>query len=381
MKQIEDKQTKELELPCPGEPEPGTARPEGLTLVHIEQVDVQKQVRTETGMDDESLAELGESIQKEGLLQLPLLRHAPGGLRYIIIAGHRRIEAMKRAGFQRFYAIVGNADESKAFTMQLTENIQREQLNLKEIASAIRKLHDNGHSMDDISQLVKKSKAWVSKHLAVSCDDFSYTAKYMLERGECEDLEVLNGINQLDRLGKSMTVMSLRTQDKPITRDQVRELVAQAKEEKRARDEQAKAAKKKKQTSLTISAEEQAEQDRIEKDRQEEEEVIRAWVGYEIDVQDEDLVEGESAKDRANRLTKDFTEEEKRAVVMKTDEAWQTGRTLAAMQPSIERDLAVLEQIRRRDLNAAATMLGLHNQTRTFEQLAEMTARMNMPKE
>lgn len=178
---------------------PETSRPEGLTLVRMHQINVKPQVRTETGWSDRELDELGESIMKEGLLQLPLLRRDSESNTLIPVAGHRRIEAMKRKGFTEFYAIVGDADEAKAFRMQLAENIQREQLSTKETANAVRKLADEGNTPGQIAEIVKKSKAWVSKHLSLTHPDFGKYAKNLFVTGVCEDLEILGSLSTAEK--------------------------------------------------------------------------------------------------------------------------------------------------------------------------------------
>ena len=185
------------ELPVTDAPE--TSRPEGLTLVQMYQINVKPQVRTETGWSDRELAELGDSIMSEGLLQLPLLRRDTESNTLIPVAGHRRIEAMKRKGFTEFYAIVGDASEAKAFRMQLAENIQREQLSTKETANAVRKLADEGSTPRQIAEIVKKSPAWVSKHLSLTHPDFGKYAKDLFVTGVCEDLEILGSLSQAEK--------------------------------------------------------------------------------------------------------------------------------------------------------------------------------------
>lgn len=195
MKDQADNVTAEIDVTAA----PETSRPEGLTLVRMHQINVKPQVRTETGWSDRELDELGESIMKEGLLQLPLLRRDSESNALIPVAGHRRIEAMKRKGFTEFYAIVGDADEAKAFRMQLAENIQREQLSTKETANAVRRLADEGNTPGQIAEIVKKSKAWVSKHLSLTHPDFGKYAKDLFVTGVCEDLEILGSLSQAEK--------------------------------------------------------------------------------------------------------------------------------------------------------------------------------------
>lgn len=178
---------------------PAVADPRGLTMIQMDQVEALPQVRTESGWDDKSLSELAESIKTLGLLQLPLLRWDAMRGKFLVIAGHRRIEAMRRAGFPGFYAITGEADQQQAHLMQLTENIHREQLTTKETAYALRTLSDQGKTLAQIAAMVNKSKPWVSKHLSVTHPDFGSYAREKFERCEVEDLEILNSLSQAEK--------------------------------------------------------------------------------------------------------------------------------------------------------------------------------------
>lgn len=216
--------------------EPGTSQPEGLKLVYLEQVQAAPQVRTESGWDDASLAELGNSIIAVGLLQTPLLRENPEGVGgYTIVAGHRRIEAMRRAGFRSFYAIVGKADDQTAHIMQLTENLHREQLTTKETAWALRKLSDAGKTLGEIANIVNKSKPWVCKHLALTHKDFGSYARQLFVGGVTEDVELLNSLSQAEKLADEAEqfgyewVSMNEPKNKKWTRKAAAELVKKAK--------------------------------------------------------------------------------------------------------------------------------------------------------
>jgi ParB family chromosome partitioning protein len=93
-------------------------------------------------MDPVALRELAASIKASGLLQPIILRPSEGG-RYQLVAGHRRTEAAKLAGFQVVQAIVrdDSTDERQA-EWALVENIQRQDLNAIERAKAYRRYVD-----------------------------------------------------------------------------------------------------------------------------------------------------------------------------------------------------------------------------------------------
>lgn len=83
--------------------------------------------------DDESIAELAQSIRQVGLIQ-PLVVRRQGDV-YELIAGERRLRAIKLLELERVTCIVQNdiVDESSAM-MALIENLQRENLNFFEEA-------------------------------------------------------------------------------------------------------------------------------------------------------------------------------------------------------------------------------------------------------
>jgi len=217
-----------------------------LEFVSLDLVDLAPQVRTESGLDEESLQELAESVQANGILQPVLLR--PNGGRFIVIAGERRCRAARLAGFSHVPALIGEADDGRAAAMQLIENVQRVDLSLLEIAAALRKLADEGKTLTEISQIVRKSKPWVSKHLAASIDKLGYYTKWWMEREGCEDLETVLCMHQIEKAGKwhprGMDLAG-RISEGQAGRAEARELLAAVKEEVAAEVADKKAAKKK----------------------------------------------------------------------------------------------------------------------------------------
>ena len=89
--------------------------------------------------DEESLAELAESIRRNGVLQPILVRPAAHG-KYIIIAGERRWRASRLAEKDTIPAVISAADEALAAELALIENLQREDLNPVEEAEGFRAL-------------------------------------------------------------------------------------------------------------------------------------------------------------------------------------------------------------------------------------------------
>ncbi len=91
----------------------------------------------------ESLEELGQSIQQDGVIQpIEVTEIRPN--HYLIVHGERRWRAAKMAGLETIPAVVRRRDydETTRFVRQLVENIQREDLNDVDRAGGLLHLRD-----------------------------------------------------------------------------------------------------------------------------------------------------------------------------------------------------------------------------------------------
>ena len=87
--------------------------------------------------DEETLADLADSIRTHGIIQPLTVRRLSSGY-YQIIAGERRWRAAKLAGLSEVPAVIIEADDRKVMELGLIENLQREDLNPMEVANALR---------------------------------------------------------------------------------------------------------------------------------------------------------------------------------------------------------------------------------------------------
>ncbi len=116
--------------------------------------------------DEDALKELAESIAARGVVQPILVRPAPDGNGFQLVAGERRWRASQRAGLHHIPAIVRDLDETETFTIALIENIQRQDLTAIEEAEAYARLRDQlGHSQDAIGQMTGKSRSHIANIL------------------------------------------------------------------------------------------------------------------------------------------------------------------------------------------------------------------------
>jgi ParB family chromosome partitioning protein len=95
-----------------------------------------------------------------------LVRPAPDGRGWQLVAGERRWRATQRAGLHQIPAIVRELSDGDTFTIALVENIQRQDLNAIEEAEAYARLRDQlGHSQDAIGQMTGKSRSHIANIL------------------------------------------------------------------------------------------------------------------------------------------------------------------------------------------------------------------------
>ena len=115
--------------------------------------------------NDETIAQLADSIREQGVLQ-PLLVVPTSDGRYRIIAGERRYRACRAAGLDTIPCIVRELDVVRQMEIALIENLQREDLNPIEAARAMKALKDQyGYTQDKIADRVGKSRPAVANLL------------------------------------------------------------------------------------------------------------------------------------------------------------------------------------------------------------------------
>ncbi len=141
----DDKKSKELE-----------------TVVELKIVDVEPMKdQPRKVFDEEKLEELANSIKENGVIQPILVVKNDDG--YAIVAGERRWRAAKKAGLKKIPAIIKNYDESKKKQVALIENIQREDLNIVEVAHAIKELMEiENCSQSEVAKVTGKNISTIS---------------------------------------------------------------------------------------------------------------------------------------------------------------------------------------------------------------------------
>lgn len=140
--------------------------------------------------DENSLAELADSIRVHGLLQPILIAEAhyeedEKGTPYNLVAGERRLRASRLAGLEEVPCIIRSASSQEMLELSLIENIQRANLNPIERADAYRNLIDRfGLTQEQVAKRMGEARATIANHLRLLalCND----VQSMVVSGEIE---------------------------------------------------------------------------------------------------------------------------------------------------------------------------------------------------
>jgi ParB family chromosome partitioning protein len=160
---------------------------EGMKNIPLELLQ-RGQYQPRVDMRQDSLQELAESIQAQGVVQPIVARpigKKDGTQRYEIIAGERRWRAAQMAGLSDIPAVIRDVPDEAAIAMALIENIQRENLNPLEEARALDRLireFDLTHA--EAAKAVGRSRASVSNLLRLQ--DLAEKVKPLLEDRQLE---------------------------------------------------------------------------------------------------------------------------------------------------------------------------------------------------
>lgn len=111
--------------------------------------------------NEEQIKELADSIHESGLIQPLIVRRVEG--KYELIAGERRLRAIRSLGLKEVRVVVKEATDREVAELTLIENLQREDLTPMEEAEQYRLLQTRfAMSQEVIARHVGKSRAAVA---------------------------------------------------------------------------------------------------------------------------------------------------------------------------------------------------------------------------
>ena len=127
-----------------------------IKTICIKDITVGKNIRSEK---DTELAELAKSIETQGLINPITVKQI--GLKYKVIAGHRRLAACKLLGMDKVPCSIEDA-ESDSLMLTIHENLHRKDMNAIEWCEVFDRLKaERGYTDIRISKELGKSGQWV----------------------------------------------------------------------------------------------------------------------------------------------------------------------------------------------------------------------------
>jgi ParB family chromosome partitioning protein len=177
-------------------PVPSTDDGERIQMIGLQKI-FASPLQPRTQFRPEQLSDLIESIRERGIIQPLIVRSSNG--RFELIAGERRWRAAQEVGLTEAPAIIRKASDQEVLELALIENLQREDLNPIEEASAYARLSKEfGLTQEDISRRVGKSRAAVAN--AVRLLDLDDAVQTMLRQAQIS-------------VGHAKVLLSLRTKE------------------------------------------------------------------------------------------------------------------------------------------------------------------------
>ena len=135
-------------------------------------------------MAPDALEELANSVRAQGIIQPVVVRELARD-KYEIIAGERRWRAAQLAGLDTIPCIIKDVSDEATIAIALIENIQREDLNAMEEATALQRLQDEFNlTHQGVADAVGKSRTTVTNLLRLN--NLNEEVKILLERGDIE---------------------------------------------------------------------------------------------------------------------------------------------------------------------------------------------------
>ena len=115
--------------------------------------------------DQDALKNLADSIQQNGILQPLIVKAQNGG--FEIVAGERRFRAAQMIGLEKVPAVlIEGLSRLEQIQLALIENLQREDLNMMELAEGYASLiNDHGISKEELADKVSKDRSTIANTL------------------------------------------------------------------------------------------------------------------------------------------------------------------------------------------------------------------------
>ncbi len=125
---------------------------------------VSKEDQPRKYFDDEALKDLANSISINGVIQPIIVRKVED--KYEIVAGERRWRASKKIGLEKIPCIIKDINHETAAKISLIENVQREDLNPIEEASAYQRIMEEYNlKQEELAEAIGKSRTYITNSI------------------------------------------------------------------------------------------------------------------------------------------------------------------------------------------------------------------------
>jgi ParB family chromosome partitioning protein len=189
----------------------GAAQPTSITATDLQRIPTSRirpnpyQPRRE--FDPAALAELESSIKASGLLQPITVRRK--GESYELIAGERRLRAVRNLDWKDVPAVVRDFDDQTMLVLALVENLQRADLNpIEEARGYQRLLGEFSLTHQEVADAVGKDRSTITNLLRVlTLPDY---VQQLVESGKLSSghARALVGMEQADALTAAERILS-----------------------------------------------------------------------------------------------------------------------------------------------------------------------------
>ena len=155
------------EVSVADEPQKNTGKtlsPDAINYIEINDI-MPNRTQPRRFFDDDKISELADSIREHGMIQPVVVRPASGD-GFEIVAGERRWRAARKADLRVIPCIIREISDRENMLLALIENMQREDLNPIEEASAFREMMGRYElTQAEVSKSVGKSRPYITNAL------------------------------------------------------------------------------------------------------------------------------------------------------------------------------------------------------------------------
>lgn len=173
-------------------------------ITHITYIDIDNlemnPYQPRLNIDEDKLQELSNSIERDGLQSpIKVTRWEGYSTKYIIVFGHRRVEAHKRLGLTKIKAFIEETSKSQLRRLALIENVQRDDLNIIELAISFDNAINDGtySSQKELAEALGFKTSKVSECLSLLKLQEKITKDLEKDR-TVKDITALAALNKID---------------------------------------------------------------------------------------------------------------------------------------------------------------------------------------